>query len=73
MGFAGFYGTVNNNIKRVTSDLGAPARDQWGLEMYYSFEVTPWFHVTPDAQLIRSARRDDSTAAIFGVRAVVDF
>ena len=59
--------------KNITAATASPARDQWGLELYYSFQVTPWLHITPDAQLIRSARRKDSTAVIIGARAVVDF
>jgi porin len=48
-------------------------RDLWGVEMYYNFEVTPWFHVTPDLQVVQNENDGDDTAVIFGVRAVMDF
>lgn len=40
-----------------------------GVELFYNVAVTPWFHVTPDLQIIDSSRRNVDTALVFGLRA----
>jgi carbohydrate-selective porin OprB len=49
------------------------ARDTWGLELYYNFEINPWLHLTPDLQLVQNDDKDDDFAVIPGIRLVLDF
>jgi len=44
-----------------------------GMEMFYNIEVTPWFHVTPDFQIVEPARTAVDTVYITGIRALLDF
>ncbi len=43
-----------------------------GCEIYYNFELTPWFHVTPDFQIIDPAIRAVETDFITGIRFKID-
>ena len=33
-------------------------RDEYGIEAYYNFAITPWMKLTPDIQVIRPAQKD---------------
>lgn len=46
-----------------------------GIEMFYSIEVTPWFHVTPDLQVIINPGGSDDrdVAIVYGLRAEMSF
>ena len=33
-------------------------RDEYGVEAYYNFAITPWMKLTPDIQIIRPAQKD---------------
>ncbi len=47
-----------------------------GVEMYYSFEVTPWFHLTPDLQVIVNPGGgigDRDVAVVYGIRGQMSF
>jgi len=44
-----------------------------GGELFYNFAVTPWLHLTLDAQVIDSALRRADTAWVLGMRTHVDF
>ena len=41
-------------------------------EIYYNFELTPWFHVTPDFQIIDPAANAVETNFITGIRFMID-
>lgn len=47
--------------------------DEVGGELFYNIAVTPWFHVTLDAQVIDSALPGTDTAWVLGVRTHFDF
>ena len=47
-GIGGFYNKLSSDFKGRTHDIGANVGDTWGSELYYNFEVTPWFHLTPN-------------------------
>ncbi len=49
------------------------ARDEQGLELYYNLAVTPWFHLTPDLQIISPARKSVDTTVVAGLRVRIDF
>lgn len=44
-----------------------------GMEVFYNIEVTPWFHLSPDFQVIESPRNAIDTIYITGIRALLDF
>ncbi|MDX1963148.1 MAG: carbohydrate porin [Pirellulales bacterium] len=47
--------------------------DSQGVELFYNIEVTPWFHLTPDLQVLMPARQNLDTALLVGLRGVVTF
>jgi porin len=55
-----------------SSDRFRLAHEGQGGEFFYNFEVTPWFHVTPDSQIIDSAVRKVETNFIAGIRFKID-
>lgn len=44
-----------------------------GVELYYNAAVTPWFHVTPDIQILDPAQQNNATALLVGIRARLSF
>ena len=38
-------------------------RDEYGVEAYYNFAITPWMKLTPDIQFIRPAQKDKASVA----------
>lgn len=44
-----------------------------GVELFYNAAVTPWFHITPDLQVIDPAQRNNATALLVGLRARLSF
>lgn len=46
--------------------------EKWG-ELFYNVAVTPWFHVTPDVQILDPAQQRNSTALLVGIRARLSF
>jgi porin len=72
-GIAGWYSGLSGNYKDLTSDIGIDVQDVWGAEVYYNYEVTPWFHLTGDLQIVQGAIEDNDAAVILGLRAVLDF
>jgi porin len=44
-----------------------------GVELFYNIAVTPWFHITPDVQVLDPARSSTATALLVGVRGRVSF
>jgi porin len=47
-----------------------------GVELYYNFEVTPWFHVTPNLQVIvdpGGGFQERDTAIVYGIRGQMTF
>lgn len=44
-----------------------------GVELFYNAAVTPWFHVTPDVQILDPAQQNNATALLVGIRARISF
>jgi len=44
-----------------------------GFEIYYDIALTPWWHVTPDLQVIESAIKMIDTAVVLGIRTRMEF
>jgi porin len=43
--------------------------DENGVELFYNIEVKPWFHLTPDFQVLDPSQRSTPTAVLVGLRA----
>ncbi len=69
---AGYYCTrTENNIGSV---LGIDTEQ--GVELFYRIEVTPWFHITPDLQVIADPAggfHGREGAIVYGIRGQINF
>jgi carbohydrate-selective porin OprB len=72
MGVSGWYNWFSDQYTDLVSPV-ADLQDTWGFELYYSFAINKWLHLTPDLQLIQNEWEDDDFAVIPGVRLVMDF
>ena len=48
--------------------LSRTVRDVQGGEAYYNYQVTPWFDLTTDVQLVQPEFADQDSAWVFGLR-----
>jgi porin len=71
-GIGGYYVGMSNDFKNLVPRVISDTQDGWGVELYYNAEITPWFHVTGDLQVVQGENRDDDPAVILGLRAVID-
>ena len=72
MGFSGWYNGITNDVKELTSNLGIGVRDNWGFEIYYNAEITPWLHLSPDLQFLMNSTKGDDIGIVPGLRLVMD-
>jgi porin len=54
-------------------ELILPDDDEQGIEVFYTLNVTPWFKLTADFQVIDGALRNADTAWISGLRGRIEF
>jgi len=66
----GYYHLGVSNLPILTT-LGLGAEN--GVEFFYNVAVTPWFHVTPDLQILDPAQSHNATALLIGVRGRLSF
>lgn len=79
------YAFVNYStpVQQIAPRL-LPIRDDHIVELFYNIAVTPWFHLTPDLQILVPAREQTfallprnrdaiDTALVLGIRAKIDF
>ena len=71
-GIAYYYMGLSDDFKNVVRPI-VPVRDERGLELFYNVGVTPWFHVTPDLQVITPTLEPAKTSLVLGLRAKIDF
>lgn len=79
-GIAYYYMGLSDDFKNGVRPI-VPLRDESGLELFYNVAVTPWFHVTPDwqvitpilEQVITPALEPVKTSLVLGLRAKIDF
>ena len=71
-GIAYYYMGLSDDFKNVVRPI-VPVRDERGLELFYNVAVTPWFHVTPDLQVITPILEPVKTSLVLGLRAKIDF
>ena len=67
-----YYAAVSSTIKEIAPKLLRLQNEQ-GVEMFYNYAVTQWFHITPDLQVIDPFRQRVDAGFLAGVRAKVDF
>jgi porin len=73
MGVGYFYDELSSDFKQLVSTLPTlELEDVQGVELYYNAEITPWFHLTGDLQIIDNENVGDDTAIILGLRAKMD-
>ncbi len=72
MGIAGWYNGLTSDFKDLAATAGVPTRDNWGMEIYYHREITPWFHLTGDMQVLQNSSRQADSGMVLGFRAIVD-
>jgi len=72
-GIGAYYTELSTDFKDLLRIAGVQTQNMWGAEVYYNVEVTPWFHVTGDLQVVQGAQRDADPALVLGLRAVLDF
>jgi porin len=71
-GIGYFYLGVNDSLKSLAPRL-FPIRDEHGVEMFYNVGITPWFHITPDLQVVLPGRERANTDLVLSLRAKIDF
>jgi porin len=70
----GWYGAkTSNEIGPILQGVFGPIGDGQGVELFYNYEVTPWFHLTPDLQVVIPARDSVDDALVLGLRGKMDF
>ncbi len=71
-GIGYYYLSLSHSFK---NDIGpiVPVRDERGVELFYSFGVTPWFHLTTDMQVITPILESADTSVVLGLRGKIDF
>lgn len=74
------YVGYSSPIKNLAPAL-LPIQDDHAVELFYNYAVTPWFHLTPDMQIVTPAlertpfdgRQSINTALVLALRAKIDF
>jgi porin len=72
-GVGWYYAATSDEIGPILEGVLGPIGDGQGVELFYNAEVTPWFRLTPDLQIIVPAAEDVDTAIVAGVRGQVIF
>jgi porin len=72
MGIGYFYSELNSDFKSLFVPAN-PLEDLYGSEVYYNAEITPWFHVTGDLQVVNPGAQALDTAVVLGMRAKINF
>lgn len=62
-----FYLGLSDTFKALAQPL-RPQRDEYGVELFYNFAITPWCRLTGDLQIARPSTVGLDTAIIPGIR-----
>ena len=73
IGIGYYYAGTSDEIGPILQATVGPIGDGQGVELFYNYEVTPWFHLTPDLQVLDPAREAVDTALVLGLRGKIDF
>ncbi len=71
-GFGYFYLGLSDDFKDLAPNL-LPQNDEHGFEMFYTFQVTPWCHLTADLQIVNPANQNLDNVIVPGFRGRIDF
>lgn len=71
MGIGYFYQWLSDDFKNLPGRL-LPLQNMQGGEAYYNAEITPWFHLTADLQVVQPAEQNNDTAVVLGLRGKLD-
>jgi porin len=72
IGVGYFYSGLSGDFKSLLAAAALDVGNLQGVELYYNAEITPWFHLTADLQVVEPADRTSDTALILGLRAKID-
>ena len=67
-----FYLGLSDDFKSLLSPI-LPQQDEYGVELFYNYAVTPWCRFTTDLQVVRPSTQGIDTSIIPGVRLSVMF
>jgi porin len=62
-----FYLGLSEQFKAVTAPV-APQRDEYGVEFFYNYAITPWSRFTLDLEVGRPSTKAFDTVVIPGIR-----
>ena len=62
-----FYLGLSDQFKSLTAPV-IPQRDEYGVELFYNFAITPWSRFTVDLEVARPSTRAFDTVVIPGIR-----
>ncbi|MBW4618180.1 MAG: carbohydrate porin [Cyanosarcina radialis HA8281-LM2] len=71
-GLGFYYYNFSNDLKNAVNPL-IDFGDEYGIEMYYSYAITPWFYLTGDLQYIDPANQRSDNALVLGLRTNIRF
>jgi len=71
-GVAVFRNSLSDSLVQGLMPL-TELRDEEGLEVFYNLALTPWFHVSPDLQVVRPFQEGYPTAVFVALRANLRF
>jgi porin len=67
-----FYYDFSDALQDAVAPL-VRFEDEMGLEVYYDYAITPWFHLAADLQVVNPATGANSHAVVGGLRANIRF
>ena len=71
-GIGYYYYNFSDKLQNVISPL-VNFDDEQGIEVFYNFAATPWFHIAFDLQYIDPASGDNQNALVGGLRTKIVF
>lgn len=72
-GIGWYFNRFSDDLGPIVNRILALENHSTGVEIFYNWAVTPYFHVTPDLQVIEPGTRRANTALLVGGRVEVDF
>ena len=70
LGFYKLFESGDFNDEPVIGDL---LEDEWGMEAFYNFAITPWLQVSPSIQYVNSGVKSVGDSTILSLRVQADF
>ena len=70
---SGFYGLLESGDLSDQPVLGRALHDEWGLEVFYNFALTPWFQISPSLQYVDAGARGSGEPIVLATRVQIYF